>query len=409
MWLYKTIIGVNKQLNKLIPIPFPELVHGSGCIADAGDLLAAQGVKKPLVVTDKMLVSLGIVEKLTCSLEKHQIEYTLFDEVTPDPSIATVNAGVKVYQRHNCDAIVALGGGSPIDCAKVIGAKVVKKANVKALSGKLKVRKRLPPFMAIPTTAGTGSEATIAAVITDPEARSKFAVIDPVLVPQVALLDPELMVGLPKPVTAATGMDALTHAIEAYLGSFSNELTDRYAKEAITTIFDQLPKAYTDGSDLQAREAMAMASYQAGCAFTRAFVGYVHAIAHQLGGLYHIPHGLANAVLLPYVLRFSFPACRQRFEDMAALIGLAHGEQFIEAVAQLNQQLNIPDMFEQLKADDIPEIARRALKEAHGTYPVPRYMTQSQCEALLRQLLSSETGSLAGNNMTSRTTKVATP
>lgn len=387
MWLYKIIIGVNKQLNKLIPIPFPELVHGSGCIADAGDLLTAQGVKKPLVVTDKMLVSLGIVEKLTRSLEKHHIEYAVFDEVTPDPSIATVNAGFEVYQWHNCDAIVAIGGGSPIDCAKVIGAKVVKKADVKAFSGKLKVRKSLPPFMAIPTTAGTGSEATIVAVITDPVARSKFAVIDPVLVPKIALLDPELMVGLPKSITAATGMDALTHAIEAYLGSFSNQLTDRYAKEAIVTIFDQLPKAYADGGDLHARGSMQMASYLAGCAFTRAFVGYVHAIAHQLGGLYHIPHGQANAVLLPLVLRFSFPKCRQRFSDMAALIGLSDGEKFILAVEQLNQQLNIPNTFEQLKADDIPEIARRALTEAHGTYPVPRYMSQSQCENLLTQLL----------------------
>lgn len=406
MWLYRTIIGVNKQLNKLIPIPFPDLTHGPGCITEAGGLLAAQGVKKALVVTDKMLVSLGIMDKLANSLDKHQVEYAVFDEVTPDPSIVTVNAGVEAYQWHNCDAIVALGGGSPIDCAKVIGAKLVKKTDVETLSGKLKVRKKLPPFMAIPTTAGTGSEATIAAVITDPATRSKFAVIDPALVPQMALLDPQLMLGLPKAVTAATGMDALTHAIEAYLGSFSNALTDRYAKEAIATIFDQLPKAYADGSNLQAREAMAMASYQAGCAFTRAFVGYVHAIAHQLGGLYHIPHGLVNAVLLPSILRFSYPECRQRMTDLAMLIGLADGDQFILAVEELNRQLNIPDTFEQLKEVDIPEIARRALKEAHGTYPVPRYMTQSQCEDLLRQLLPLESG--ACDNVTRKATKIAT-
>ncbi|MDO6544225.1 iron-containing alcohol dehydrogenase [Photobacterium sanguinicancri] len=387
MWLHKALIGINKQLNKLVPIPFPELHYGSGCIADAASYLNVIGVKKALIVTDKMLVSLGIVDKLIESFDKHRLEYVVFDGVMPDPTIATVDDGVEAYLNSSCDAIVALGGGSPIDCAKIIGAKVVKNTDVKALSGKLKVRKKLPPFMAIPTTAGTGSEVTIAAVITDPTSRSKFAVIDPVLVPRIALLDAELMVGLPKVVTAATGMDALTHAIEAYLGSFSNAVTDRYAREAIVTIFEQLPRAYMDGTDLYARESMAMASYQAGCAFTRAFVGYVHAIAHQLGGFYHIPHGLANAVLLPYVLRFSVPACRDRMSELAALIGLVEGENFIEAVERLNQQLDIPTSFTQLLEEDIPEIAKRALSEAHGTYPVPRYMTQSQCETLLKQLL----------------------
>ncbi|MGR5152822.1 iron-containing alcohol dehydrogenase [Photobacterium swingsii] len=398
MWLYKVLVGMNKQINKLVPIPFPDLHHGAGCIKDAASLLHAIGVKKVFIVTDNVLVSLGIVDRLTELFDKHRLEYVVFDGVMPDPTIATVDAGVEAYFHGNCDAIVALGGGSPIDCAKIIGAKVVTNAEVKALSGKLKVRKKLPPFMAIPTTAGTGSEATIAAVITDPASRSKFAVIDPTLVPQIALLDPELMAGLPKMITAATGMDALTHAVEAYLGSFSNAVTDRYARDAIVTIFEQLPRAYRDGTDLYAREAMAMASYQAGCAFTRAFVGYVHAIAHQLGGFYHIPHGLANAVLLPYVLRFSAPACRDRMSELAALIGLADGENFIDAVEKLNQQLDIPTSFTQLLEEDIPEIAKRALSEAHGTYPVPRYMTQSQCEALLMQLLPIDNRFGDGNN-----------
>ena len=195
------------------------------------------------------------------------------------------------------------------------------------------------------------------------------------------------MTGLPPNMTAATGMDALTHAVEAYIGTYHTPLSDSFARQAIEKIFTYLPQAYQNGQDIEAREQMAIASYEAGCAFTRAFVGYVHAIAHQFGGLYHIPHGLANAVLLPEVLRLLHPYCEERMNELAAVIGLEGGNAFIEAVVTLNRQLNTPPGFSELKAEDIPLIAKRALAEAHGTYPVPGYLTPKQCERMLETFL----------------------
>ncbi|MGF1756400.1 iron-containing alcohol dehydrogenase [Photobacterium sagamiensis] len=393
MFLYKVVIGVNKQLNKLVTIPFPQLETGINSVSKAGALLSTAGAQKALIVTDKMLHSLGLTKSLCDSLTANNIEFVIFDQVTPDPTVAIVATGADFYKKHGCNAIVAIGGGSPIDCAKIIGAKVVKDRPVRSLAGKLKIRKKLPTFMAIPTTAGTGSEATVVAVISDPTAREKFAIMDPVLLPDFAIIDPKLMTGLPKGMTAATGMDALTHAVEAYIGTYNNSLTDNYAKQAIAMIFKYLPRAYEDGQDLEAREQMSIASYEAGCAFTRAFVGYVHAIAHQLGGMYHIPHGLANAVLLPKILHFLQPYCVKRMNELAAIIGLSDGKEFIDAVIKLNQQLNIPTNFPELQASDIPLIAKRALKEAHGTYPVPGYMNQKQCESLLQQFLIEQSES----------------
>lgn len=387
MLQYKAVIAISKQINKLITIPFPEVHQGFGSVSSVGQILAQKGMKKPLIVTDKTLVSLGIADKVIASLNENGLECAVFDGVEPDPCVASVDWGFSIYQDNQCDSIIALGGGSPMDCAKIIGAKTVRNIDVRKMAGQLKIRKRLPYMVAIPTTAGTGSEATLAAVISDRESNEKFAVIDPTLVPNDAILDPGLMAGLPASITAATGMDALTHAIEAYLGEYSSSLTDHYAEDAIKSIFKNLPLVYRDGENMVAREWMAVASFQAGCSFTRAFVGYVHAIAHQLGALYHVPHGLANAVLLPYVLRFNLPACKHKFENMAKLIGLNTGLEFIEAVEKMNKTLNIPTTIKELKSEDVSEIARRALKEAHGTYPVPRYMTQTQCEQIVRKLL----------------------
>ncbi len=389
MFLYKTVIGVNKQLNKLITIPFPHVETGINSISKAGELMLSAGAKKVMIVTGRVS-SMGMTAPLCDSLQAKNIDYAIFNQVTPDPTIATILNGADFYKKHNCDALIALGGGSPIDCAKVIGAKVVRDRPVRSMAGKLKIRRKLPPFLAIPTTAGTGSEATVAAVISDPAAGKKFAVIDPVLLPDFAIIDPKLMTSLPKNMTAATGMDALTHAIEAYIGTYNTPLSDNYAKQAIEKIFTYLPKAYENGQDVEAREQMSIASYEAGCAFTRAFVGYVHAIAHQLGGMYHIPHGLANAVLLPDILHFLQPYCVKRMNELAAVIGLIDGKEFIDAVIELNQQLNIPTHFPELQICDIPLIAKRALAEAHGTYPVPGYMNQKQCESLLRQFIAEQ-------------------
>ncbi|MGF1699512.1 iron-containing alcohol dehydrogenase [Photobacterium makurazakiensis] len=387
MLRYKTMVGVNKQLNKLIAIGFPQLEVGADSILKAGELIASTGAKKVLIVTDKVIGSMDMTTTLCNSLKEKQLDFFIFDDVTPNPTIAAVAIGAEFYHQHGCDAIIAIGGGSPIDCAKAIGAKVVRNRPVRTLAGKLKVRKKLPPFMAIPTTAGTGSEATVAAVISDPAARQKFAIVDPALLPDFAIIDPTLMVGLPPHITAATGMDALTHAIEAYIGTYHSPLTDEFAVKAVEKVFNYLPEAYENGTNLEAREKMAVASYEAGCAFTRAYVGYVHAFAHQLGGMYHIPHGLANAVLLPKVLAFLYPDCKPRLEALAKVVGVNSGREFVEAVADLNKQLNIPETFPELVADDIPLITQRALAEAHGTYPVPGYMVQEQGEQLLKQFL----------------------
>ncbi|OLQ73065.1 dehydrogenase [Photobacterium proteolyticum] len=386
MLIYKAMVSVNKQLNKLVTIPFPHLEAGINSLNKAGELMAIAGAKKAMIVTGRSS-SAAIIPALCNSLDEHGIDYAIFNQVMPDPTIATVATGADFYKQFHCDSIIALGGGSPIDCAKVIGAKVVRDRPVRTMAGKLKIRRKLPPFLAIPTTAGTGSEATVAAVVSDPAARQKFAIVDPALLPDYAIIDPKLMIGLPQDMTAATGMDALTHAVEAFIGTYNTPLSDKYARQAIEKIFEFLPKAYNNGQDLEAREQMAMASYEAGCAFTRAFVGYVHAIAHQLGGMYHIPHGQANAILLPEVLRLLHPYCKARLEELANVIGLNNGSEFIDAVVELNKKLNIPNGFPELKAEDITLISQRALAEAHGTYPVPGYLSQSQCERLLKQFL----------------------
>jgi alcohol dehydrogenase class IV len=393
--IHELIIQIRKQANKVLPIPMPELIQGDGQIAKTAAVLQKLNATKPLIVTDEILVKLGISKKLTEALDAANMPYELFDKVTPDPTISIIEQGIDVYKASSCDSIVALGGGSPMDCAKAIGASVVKNKRPKTLAGTLKVRKSLPPFIAIPTTAGTGSEATVVAVITDAENRQKLTIIDPKLVPNVAIIDPDLMLGLPPKITAETGIDALTHAVESYVGKHSTDLTREYGLEAVKRIFTYLPKAYNDGSDKEARKEMSLASFKAGVAFTRASIGYVHAIAHQLGGFYHVPHGLANAVILPHILAFSFEKSIPQYAELAIAAGVATKEdsinvaanKFLDAVKALNQSLNIQSGFPELKESDISVLAKRAVKEAYGAYPVPKLMNYAQCEAILRKLV----------------------
>jgi alcohol dehydrogenase class IV len=263
------------------------------------------------------------------------------------------------------------------------------------LIGLFKVRKMGIPFYAVPTTAGTGSEVTVAAVVTDKAAHQKHAIIDPKLVPQMVALDPLLMLGLPPHITAATGMDALTHAVEAYISTLATAETDQLAQSATASIVRSLPLAYKTGSNVAVRERMALASFNAGLAFTRAGVGYVHAIAHQLGGLYHVPHGLANAIVMPYVLDFSLPNCTERLAELALCAGIgttklddeALATRFIAHIRKMNKDMGIPTTIKQLRREDFGTIIERALAEAHGTYGVPRYMAHSDCWDLLDQLL----------------------
>ena len=385
-------------VTRMVPIPQPTLLVGAGSSRRLGQAVAGFGHRKVLIVTSPNMAQRGLLAPLTDALAAGGAAYAVFDEVTPDAPIPLVERGIAAYREADCDAIVAVGGGSSMDAAKAIAAAVANpRKSVRELAGYYKGLRSPGPIYAVPTTAGTGSEVTVAAVIADPERRSKIVIVDTRLVPRMAALDPTLMTGLPPSITAATGMDALTHAVESFLGNWATPQTDGLALAAVGLIFANLRTACRNGADLEARENMALASTYAGLAFTRANVGYVHAIAHQFGGRYHTPHGLANAIVLPHVLRFSLPAVTGRLAQLAVRVKLGGAEErddllanrFIEAVEALRADIGIPTTLDALRSADIPSIARAALAEGQG-YPVPRYMTQAQCEALVRQLLPAE-------------------
>ncbi len=386
--------GVGK-VTRFIPIPQPTLLVGPGSSARLGQAVAGFGHTKILIVTDNIIAKLGLLKGLTDALTAGGAQYVVFDEITPDAPIPLIEKGIAFYQEHNCDAIVAFGGGSSIDASKAIALAVANAKPLRQLAGYLKGWHRPVPIYAVPTTAGTGSEVTVAAVISDPERQAKLVIVDPRMVPKMAALDPSLMTGLPPHITAATGIDALTHAIEAFVGNWCTPYSDGMALSAVGLIFENLRTAYRDGSNLEAREKMALASTYAGFAFTRANVGYVHAIAHQFGGKYHTPHGLANAIMLPLVLKYSSSAITERLALLAVRAQLGtEGEdtevlaqKFLDAVDQLNADLGIPTYLAALQAADIPVLAKAACHEAHTGYPVPRYMTQEICETLISQAL----------------------
>ena len=386
--------GVGK-VTRFIPIPQPTLLVGPGSSARLGQAVAGFGHTKILIVTDSIIAKLGLLKGLTDALTAGGAQFVVFDEITPDAPIPLIEKGIAFYQEHNCDAIVAFGGGSSIDASKAIALAVANPKPLRQLAGYLKGWHRPVPIYAVPTTAGTGSEVTVAAVISDPERQAKLVIVDPRMVPKMAALDPSLMTGLPPHITAATGIDALTHAIEAFVGNWCTPYSDGMALSAVGLIFENLRTAYRDGSNLEAREKMALASTYAGFAFTRANVGYVHAIAHQFGGKYHTPHGLANAIMLPLVLKYSSSAITERLALLAVRAQLGtEGEdtevlaqKFLDAVDQLNADLGIPTYLAALQAADIPALAKAACHEAHTGYPVPRYMTQEICETLISQAL----------------------
>lgn len=383
-------------VTRLMPIPQPTLLVGPGSSRRLGQAVGGFGHAKVLVVTDKIIAGLGLLEGLTDALTAAGVAYTVFDEITPDAPIPLVERGIQAYRDNGCDGLVAVGGGSAIDSAKAIAVAIANpRKPLRSLAGYYKGLRTPAPIYAVPTTAGTGSEVTVAAVVADPERHSKLVIVDTRIVPRMAALDATLMTGLPRAVTAATGIDALTHAVEAFIGQWATPYTDGLALMAVDLIFKNLRTACNDGANLEARENMALASTYAGMAFTRANVGYVHAIAHQFGGLYHTPHGLANAIVLPHVLRFSLPAVADRLATLAVRAGLGQAserramlaERFIDGVVALNLDIGIPNVLAALREKDIPALARAALHEAHTGYPVPRYMNQAECETLIRAVL----------------------
>ena len=382
-------------VTRFIPIPQPTLLVGPGSSGRLGQAVAGFGHTKILIVTDSIISKLGLLKDLTDALTAGGAKYVVFDEITADAPIPLIEKGIEFYQAHDCDAIVAFGGGSSMDASKAIAVAISNPKPLRKLAGYLKGLKAPVRIYAVPTTAGTGSEVTVAAVISDPERHSKLVIVDPRMVPKMAALDPNLMTGLPPHITAATGIDALTHAVEAFVGNWTTPYSDGMALSAVGLIFENLRTAYRDGKNLEAREKMSLASTYAGFAFTRANVGYVHAIAHQFGGKYHTPHGLANAIMLPLVLKYSAPAITERLALLAirAKVGKdgedreVLAQKFLDAVDALTRDLDIPTVLDALQEADIPALAKAACHEAHTGYPVPRYMTQEVCENLIRKAL----------------------
>lgn len=373
----------------------PTLLEGPGAIRKLPAFIKSKGLNKVLIVTDKGLMGLHLLDSLFEELDKAGVEYVVYDGTQPNPSIENIEDARALYVDNNCQGVIAFGGGSPMDCAKAAAARVTNpNIPVRKMRGVLKLHHKLPPFFAVPTTAGTGSETTLAAVVTDTATHEKNAINDIRLKPRFAVLDPELTVGLPPHITSTTGMDALTHAVEAYIGKSNVKSTEEYAEKATKMIFENIEKAYTNGKDIEARDQMLKASFYAGQAFTRAYVGYVHAIAHNLGGQYGVPHGLANAVILPYVLEYYGETAHKRLAKLAEIAGVKttgsdkeKAEAFIEAIKTLNKNMNIPDGFDMVQEKDIPVIVERALKEGNPLYPVPKIMDKADCEAVIRRMM----------------------
>ena len=373
----------------------PITINGEGSVSKIPELFNKHGVKKVMVVTGRT-VGRTIAPPIIENLKAAGIDAVHFSEVEANPTVKVVNEIQKLYLENNCEGFLAIGGGSPMDAAKGAAARVVHpRRSVNKMAGLFKVLHKIPTFVAVPTTAGTGSETTIAAVITDQETHHKYAIMDLSLVPKYAVLDPETTRNLPPKTTSTTGMDALTHAVEAYVcWSYTTKETDRLAEEATVAIFKYLERAYNDGNDMEARQEMLIASFKAGFAFTRAGVGNVHAIAHTLGGLYNTPHGLANAVILPIVLEDYGSAVYKDLARLAELTGvMTEGTQeqkakaFIAEIRAMNKRMNIPTGFEHIQEKDIPQMVKWALKEANPVYPVPVLYDEERCTRVIHRII----------------------
>ncbi|HWT27321.1 MAG TPA: iron-containing alcohol dehydrogenase [Mobilitalea sp.] len=376
-----------KAASPLLPWRKPIVIKGRNSLMQLPGLLNLRGIHQVLIVTDRGIMKIGLMEGLLQGLKKERINVTIYDKTVPNPTIDNIEEALRVYRKCHCSAIIGFGGGTAIDCAKGVGARVARPEKLlPQMKGILKVRRRMPTLFAVPTTAGSGSEATIASVVTDRNTHEKYAINDMSLIPNYAILDPMLTVSMPGFITATTGMDALTHAIEAYIGRSNTAETRFYSRRAVSLIFKNLWKAYSDGSNINARDRMLRASYYAGVAFTRAYVGNVHAIAHTLGGFYSIPHGLANAVILPYVLEYYGYTVYKPLSELADLVGIGDADDsiakkavmFIKEIKRMNERMGIPDKIKGIDERDIPLMAHRAFHEANPLYPVPKIFNISE-------------------------------
>ncbi len=347
---------------------------GVGCSKETGAQAKALGATNLLIVTDAGLSKMGVADKIKSQLEEAGLKAVIFDGAEPNPTDKNVHDGVKVYQDNKCDGIVSLGGGSSHDCGKGIGLVMGNGGHIRDFEGVNKSAKPMPPFLAINTTAGTASEMTRFCIITNTDTHVKMAIVDWRVTPNIAINDPVLMVGKPPALTAATGMDALTHAVEAYVSTIATPITDACAIKAIELIAKYLSAAVANGENLEARDAMAYAEYLAGMAFNNASLGYVHSMAHQLGGFYNLPHGVCNAILLPAVSQFNLIACPQRFADIAVALGenisglsvTEAADKAIAAIRKLSASIGIPAGLKELnvKEQDLKVMAENAKKDA---------------------------------------------
>lgn len=380
-----------------LPYRKPKII---GSLSYIPSILKKKKKECPLIITDPGIANLGILSMLTNEFKKAGLTYYVYDKTVANPTTDTVEEAFTLYKNNSCNCIIGFGGGSSMDCAKAVGVRVTRPHTpLSKLGGILKVHAKLPLLIAIPTTAGTGSETTLAAVIVDAETRHKYAINDFPLIPRYAVLDPKVTLSLPASITATTGMDALTHAVEAYIGNSTTPGTRKDALMATELIFGNLDAAYNDGSNITARKNMLKAAYYAGCAFTKSYVGYVHAIAHSLGGEYNVPHGLANAVILPMLLESYGKKIHKKLHALAIAANIADDSMsdeeaantFIQAVKDMKSRFNISDTISVIKEEDIPKLAGYADKEANPLYPVPVLMDAKELEQFYYKLMNDNT------------------
>ena len=380
--------GIFKIAIPLMPYREPKIIEN---VLEIKNILKEKEFNKVLLVTDNGIKNLKLCTPLIKDLKENEINVFEYSDTVPNPTIQNIEEALEIYNKNNCQAIIAFGGGSVMDCAKMVGARVTNpKKSVEKMKGLLKIKNPIPTLFAIPTTAGTGSETTLTAVISNPDKKTKYTINDFDLIPEYAVLDASLTLNLPKNLTATTGMDALTHAIEAYIGRSTTKKTESYALEAMRLVFENLPKVYEDGQNERARANMLKASYKAGVAFSTSYVGYVHAIAHSLGGKYGTPHGLANAVILPYVLSVYGKKINTKLKKIAVYCNIAHSydsedlasSKLINRILQLNEYMEIPKKFDFINFKDIPELAKHASREANPLYPVPKLLSAKELEKI---------------------------
>ena len=382
-----------KLVIPLLPYKMPQILDS---LNEIPNILVANNKSSAFLVATKSIIRNGLIDSLKMKLSEKNIKYVIYDGTIPNPTIDNVEDAREIYLANNCDSIIAVGGGSVMDLSKVLGARIARpKKSVEKMKGLLHVRKKIPLLITCPSTSGSGSEVTIAAVITDSKTHDKYAVSDFSLMPNYSVLDPNLTASLPKNMTSTTGMDALTHAVEAFIGNSTTKETRKKAIDSVKLIYDNLYECYINGSNLEARKNMLLGSHYAGIAFTKSYVGYVHAIAHTLGGEYLVAHGFANAVILPKVLRKYGKNVHKKLAILAKEVNLADSndsntvasEKFISWIEELNKKMDIPDKIKELKESYIEFLAKKAAKEANPLYPVPRLLDSKELIEIYKDLI----------------------